>query len=334
MGDASRFVVAGAGSIGCFVGGLLAGAGRTVTLLARPRVIADVEAHGLHVTSLDGVDCRVAASAIGATRDPAALAKADCVLLAVKSTDTAAMADLIAQHAPSTATVISLQNGVDNVPLLRERLAGRKVLAGMVAFHVVAMGEGRYHRATSGEIVLEQDAAGTAGKLDVPGLKVTSSANMVGVQWGKLLLNLNNAINALSGLPLRDQLSQRAWRAILAEQIVEALAVTRAAGIAPVTSPLPPPMLPFILRLPDGLFKILAARMLKIDPQARSSMWEDLHLRRRTEINHLQGVIVTLAAQHGLAVPLTRRIAGLIRTAEEAKRGSPGLAAAEIASTR
>jgi 2-dehydropantoate 2-reductase len=334
VGDASRFVVAGAGSIGCFVGGLLAGAGCGVTLLARPRVIADVEAHGLHVTSLDGVDCRVPPSAIRATEDPAVLAQADCVLVAVKSTDTAAMADLIAQHAPPTATVVSLQNGVDNVPLLRERLPGRKVLAGMIAFNVVAMGEGRYHRATSGEIVLEQDAAGTAGKLAVPGLKVISSSNMLGVQWGKLLLNLNNAINALSGLPLRDQLSQRAWRAILAEQIVEALAVTKAAGIAPVTSPLSPPLLPFVLRLPDGLFKILAARMLKIDPQARSSMWEDLHLRRRTEIDHLQGAIIALAAQHRLAVPLTRRIADLVKTAEEAKRGSPGLAAAEVASTR
>lgn len=334
MGDATRFVVAGAGSIGCFVGGLLAGAGCAVTLLARPRVIADVEAHGLHLTSLDGVDCRVPPSAIRATKDPTSLAQADYVLVAVKSTDTAAMADLIAQHAPGTATVISLQNGVDNVPLLRERLPGHKVLAGMVAFNVVAMGEGRYHRATSGEIVLEQDAAGTAGKLGVPGLKVTSSANMVGVQWGKLLLNLNNAINALSGRPLRDQLSQSAWRTILAEQIVEALAVMRAAGIAPVTSPLPPPLLPFVLRLPDGLFKVLAGRMLKIDPQARSSMWEDLHLRRRTEIDHLQGAIIALAAQYRLAVPLTRRIAGLVKTAEDAKQGSPELAAAEVASPR
>ena len=62
------------------------------------------------------------------------------ILVAVKSTDTAAMADLIARHAPLDATIVSLQNGVDNVPLLRERLSDRKVLAGMVAFNVVTMG--------------------------------------------------------------------------------------------------------------------------------------------------------------------------------------------------
>ena len=334
VNEASPIVVAGAGSIGCFVGGLLAGAGHSVTLLARPRVIADVTTHGLHVTSLDGVDCRVTPSAIHATEDPAAMAQAGTILVAVKSTDTAAMAELIARHAPDDAIVVSLQNGVDNVPLLRAKLPGRKVLAGMVAFNVVAMGEGHFHRATSGEIVLEQDAANTAARLSVPGLKVTPSSNMVGVQWGKLLLNLNNAINALSGLPLREQLSRRAWRAILAEQIVEALLVTKAAGIVPVTSPLPPPLLPFVLRLPDGLFRILAARMLKIDPQARSSMWEDLHLRRRTEIDHLQGAIIALAAKHAQAVPLTRRIANLVKSAEEAKQGSPGLNPAEIVSSR
>ncbi len=149
------------------------------------------------------------------------------------------MAELIARHAPPAATIISLQNGVDNVPLLRERLPNHKVLAGMVAFNVVAMGQGRFHRATSGEIVLEQDAANTAAKLTVPGLAIKSSANMPGVQWGKLLLNLNNAINALSDLPLREELSQRAWRRILADQIAEALQATRAAGIAPETTPLP-----------------------------------------------------------------------------------------------
>ena len=35
--------------------------------------------------------------------------------------------------------------------------------------------------------------------------------------------------------------------------------------------------------------------MLAIDPQARSSMWEDLLRGRTTEIDHLQGAILALA---------------------------------------
>jgi 2-dehydropantoate 2-reductase len=334
VNDAAKgaIVVAGAGSIGCFVGGLLADAGRDVTLLARPRIIADIAARGLHLTSVEGLDRNVPASAIRATEDPAAMSRADWVLVAVKSTDTAAMADLIARHVPPQAVIVSLQNGVDNVPLLRERLPNHQVLAGMVAFNAVSMGEGRFHRATSGEIVLEQDAADTAGKLAVPGLVVKSSSNMPGVQWGKLLLNLNNAINALSNLPLRDQLSQRPWRAILADQMAEALAAMKAADISPVTPPLPASFLPFVLRLPDSVFRVVAGRMLKIDPQARSSMWEDLQLGRRTEIDHLQGAIIRLAARYGQSAPLSERITVLVRSAEAAKRGSPGLQPGQIAS--
>jgi 2-dehydropantoate 2-reductase len=233
MNDAANaaIVVAGAGSIGCFVGGLLADAGRDVTLLARPRIIADIAAHGLHLTSVEGLDRTVAAAAIRATEDAAVMAHATHILIAVKSTDTAAMADLIARHASPAATIVSLQNGVGNVPVLRERLPNHKVLAGMVGFNAVSLGQARYHRATSGDIVLERDAADTAAKFAVPGLEVSSSDNMPGVQWGKLLLNLNNAINALSDLPLRDQLSQRPWRAILAAQMAEGLAAMRATAM-------------------------------------------------------------------------------------------------------
>ena len=47
MSDGPRIVVAGAGAIGCFIGGLLAGAGHSVTLLARPRIQAEIRTHGL-----------------------------------------------------------------------------------------------------------------------------------------------------------------------------------------------------------------------------------------------------------------------------------------------
>ena len=52
--------IAGAGSIGCFVGGMLAAGGKRVTLLARPRVIAEIEANGLRLTSFDGSEQRLA----------------------------------------------------------------------------------------------------------------------------------------------------------------------------------------------------------------------------------------------------------------------------------
>lgn len=326
-------VVAGAGSIGCFVGGMCAAAGRRVALLARPRVIQQIEGNGLRLTSFEGSERHVAPNQLTLSDDPAVFTDAGVVLVTVKSADTPEIAEAIAQHAPPDAVVVSLQNGVGNAAVLRQRLPGRIVLAAMVPFNVIAAGEGRFHRATSGDIAIEADDAGTAGRLSVPGLTMRPSADIAGVQWGKLLVNLNNAINALSGLPLRRQLAQRPWRLLFADQIAEGLAAIRAEGIRPVSStPIPAGWMPHLLRLPDAVFEMVLGRAMKIDPQARSSMWEDLQRGRRTEIDYLQGVITEIADRRGLQVPLSRRIVALIKRAEAAGRGSPALTPDQVRS--
>src|SRR3990170_1944593 len=323
--------IAGAGSIGCFVGGMLAAVGRRVVLLGRPRVIAEIEAGGLRLTSFEGLDRTIAAKQLVLSDNPSLFGDVGVVLVTVKSTDTAGMADIIAQHASPDAVIVSLQNGVGNASVLRARLPGRRVLAGMVPFNVIAPGEGRFHRATSGDIVIEQDDVGTADQLSVAGLKMRASANIAGVQWGKLLVNLNNAINALADLPLRRQLAQRAWRLLFAEQMAEGLAAIKAEGITPVSStPVPANWTPHLLRLPDALFGLVLGRTMKIDPEARSSMWEDLQRGRRTEIDYLQGVITEIADRHGLEVPLSRRIVALIKRAEANGKGSPALTPDQI----
>jgi 2-dehydropantoate 2-reductase len=331
MAEDRPIVVAGAGSIGCFVGGVSASAGRRVSLLARPRVIAEIERFGLTLTSLEGSTWHVASQQLKLSDDPAVLAEASAVLVTVKSADTAEVADAIARYAPPDAVIVSLQNGIANVPVLRERLPGRTVLAAMVPFNVIAAGEGRFRRATSGDIVIERDHADTAARLSVLGLAIRPTDNIAGVQWGKLLVNLNNAINALSGLPLREQLARHDWRALFADQIAEGVMAVRAEGIHPVSpTPVPLSWTPHLLRLPDALFAIALAPAMRIDPQARSSMWEDLERRRRTEVDYLQGVITEIADRRGLKTPLSRRIVALIRDAEAAGQGSPRLTVEQI----
>jgi 2-dehydropantoate 2-reductase len=323
--------IAGAGSIGCFVGGMCAAGGRKVALLARPRVIQEIEQNGLRLASFEGFEQTIPADRLTLSDDPKIFGDVGVVLVTVKSADTAEIAERIAQYAPPEAVIVSLQNGVGNVAVLRAGLPGRRVLAGMVPFNVVSQGEGRFHRATSGDIVIERDEAGTADRLSVPGLKMRATGNIDGVQWGKLLVNLNNALNALGGVPLRQQLAQRAWRALFADQMAEGLAAIRAAGIRPVSStPIPAGWMPSLLRLPDAIFEAVLGRTLKIDPQARSSMWEDLQRGRRTEIDYLQGVIVEIADRHGLPAPLSRRILALIKSAEATGQRSPGLTPEQI----
>ena len=51
-----NIAIAGAGSIGCFVGGLLHHSGHKVSFLARERMKSRLEKDGINLTSFDGVE--------------------------------------------------------------------------------------------------------------------------------------------------------------------------------------------------------------------------------------------------------------------------------------
>jgi 2-dehydropantoate 2-reductase len=337
----TAITVAGAGSVGCYVGALLAASGRKVTLLSRAPLAEAIASHGIRVSDLEGRDTTLPPTALTATADAsAALQSAKIVLVTVKSRDTETVAQLIKAYTAKDTVVVSLQNGVDNAHVLRRVLGPkRRVLAAMVPFNVVqnheSDGAPRFHRATSGVIRIQTGVDGLRKLLNVKGARVAEHPDIDAVMWGKLLVNLNNALNALSDLPLHQQLRDRRWRLLMSRQMREGLAVLRAAGVRPApVEGVPPRLMAFALRLPDALFRLAARGMLAVDKNARSSMWDDLRRGRQTEIDHLQGEIVRLAAGHGIPAPLNRRVLELIKEAEEAQNGSPALSPEAISAAR
>ncbi len=308
-----KIVIAGAGSIGCYCGALLAAAGHGVTLLGRARVLDPIRGQGLTATDFSNLHCQIPAQQLTLSEDPTCLHSAELVIVTVKSGATAEMAALIAEYAPVAAPILSWQNGLENARTLRAALPRRDVRAGMVPFNVVPASAATYHRATSGEILIEQGPKSLAAHLSTPDLPVTESDRIEAVQWGKLVINLNNALNALSGLTLQNQLLDRNWRHLMADQMAEALRVLKAAEIEVAsTTPLPAWMTPHVLRLPTPLFSRIAAKMLTIDPNARTSMAYDLTAGRPTEIDSLQGEIIRLGQQHAIPTPINSRVSQLI----------------------
>ena len=212
----------------------------------------------------------------------------------------------LARVLPAGTPLPSLQNGLDNAARAQAVAPQLRVVPGMVPFNVAELAPGHLHRGTQGVLAAQHDVASTPWLplFARAGLPLALHADLAPVQWGKLLLNLNNPVNALSRLPLRAELMQRDWRRCFAALMDEALAVLRAAGIEPArVAPVPPRWLPTLLRLPDAPFTRVAARMLRIDEKARSSMADDVALGRRTEIDALCGEVVRLARAHGLAAP-------------------------------
>ncbi len=312
----------GAGSIGCYVGGRLAKTCE-VTLIGRREAMDAIARHGVSLGSPGQPPETIPPGAITATTTVDGAHGADIVLVTVKSASTSgAGRDLAPVLAPG-AIVISLQNGLHNTTRLRAALESRMlsnpVLPGMVAFNVVQPAPATYLRATSGEIMIERHD-GTAAFLeaaDKAGMSMRARDDMREVQHAKLLMNLNNAINALSGLPLRDQLGQRDYRKVLALCQEEGLSVFAREGVAPARlGPIPPAATIRLLRCSDPVFKALAASSLKVEASARSSMADDLVLGRRTEIDELQGEVARLGDQHGIPTPACDRIVELVRKAE------------------
>lgn len=325
----------GAGSIGGYLGGRLMAAGSDVVLVGRPSLGGEIAAHGLTITDYLGYARTLAAGAVPYATQADALARCDFVLVTVKGPATEEAARELAPHLAQTAVVVSLQNGVRNADVLRRALPGRRVLAGMVPFNVVRRDHGGFHRGTSGELVVEATPDGVerplVGALVAAGVPALAATNLSGIQWGKLLLNLNNALNALAGVPLLEQIRDSGYRRVLAAAVAEALLLLRAAGIRPeVSLPLPLWALAPLLRMPSFVFTRVARRLMAIDPRARSSMWEDLERRRPTEIAQLNGEIVALARELRMRAPVNERIVALVGGAERRAEGSPRMSAAAL----
>lgn len=318
----ARICIYGAGSIGVYLGGRLLASGSDVAFVGRERMGALLRKHGVSLTHYSGQRWQAAPHQVDYATGAAAAASADLVLVTVKSAATAeAAAELAAVLRPGVP-VISFQNGVGNAGVLRAALPNHPVLAGMVPFNVVERGPGAFHQATAGELEVQRDPTLQPFLDDFSraGLPLAQHDEMLPVQWAKLLLNLNHAINALANRPLKEELGQRAYRQCLAMAQREALSLLGAAGIRPARlTPFPPHWIPRLLALPDAWFERLGRRMLTIDPLARSSMSDDLAAGRKTEIDWINGEVRRLADRLGRKAPVNARLCALVHEAEQAK---------------
>jgi len=327
-------LIMGAGAVGCYLGGLLQASGQSVVFVGRPKVIDALASHGLTLTDLDGCQNTIAArdlrffsdlsSALGNVGDQSSVKRPVLTLLCVKAGTTLAAAQLLESSLPAGSVVVSMQNGIGQAALAQSVAPSLCFLDGMVSFNIANLGEGRYHRGTAGFLAATDHPAlrPVAEAFKLQQLKLRLAADMRPIQWGKLLLNLNNPVNALSGLPLREELMQAGYRRCLAALQEEALQVLRAAAIEPaqLTAVTPQAFLR-VLRLPTFLFRLAARQALKIDAKARSSMADDLSAGRPTEIAWLCGEVQRLAQSLKLQAPLNARMQALVEAWPQ--RGAP-----------
>lgn len=293
----------GAGAVGSWFGGLLARAGHDVTLVARPTHVEAIAHDGLRLES-SAFDGRVA---LHAQADVAALRGVELLLLCVKATDTEAAAASLDPVLADGAAVLSLQNGVDNAARA-QRVLGRPVTPAVVYVAVEMAGPGHVRHHGRGELVLPDDGVcnALAPLLRAARIPVHPSANIVGAQWVKLIVNCAcNPLSAITQLPFGPLLQGAGIAEVMRDVVDECLAVAAAAGI----------------EVPGDPHEALRRTASQV--QQYASMAQDLMRGRRTEIDHLNGHVVRLGEQLGVPTPVNRTLQALVRLLE-ARAGTAG----------
>jgi 2-dehydropantoate 2-reductase len=293
-----KIAVMGAGAVGCYYGGMLARAGHDVTLIARPGHVQAVQSHGLRMeTQTFDESVRLHASA-----DASAVQGASVVLFCVKSTDTETAGALIQPHLAADALVLCLQNGVDNADRLRTVLAGTSVAAAVVYVATDMAGPGHVRHKGRGELVIEPSSTGNvvAQALVAAGVPTEISDNVRGALWLKLILNCAyNAVSAICQRPYGETVASAGITEVMRDVVNECLAVAQAEGV----------------QVPGDVHATVA-RLAPAMPSQSSSTAQDLARGKRTEIDHLNGLIVRRGEALGIATPANRVLWALVKLLE------------------
>jgi 2-dehydropantoate 2-reductase len=292
-----RIAVMGAGAVGCYYGGMLARAGHEVVLVGRAQHVEAVQRAGLRMQT-SAFDEHVP---MRASTTPDAVRGAALVLFAVKSPDTEAAGRALAPYLERDAAILTLQNGVDNAERLAATLE-REVISAAVYVAVEMAGPGHVRHHGRGELVIGRGSASDAiaRAFAAAGVPVEISDNVNGVLWAKLIVNCAyNALSAIAQLPYGKLVQGVEVPAVMRDVVEECLAVAGAAGVQ-----VPGDMPEAVRRIAQSM------------PGQFSSTAQDLARGRKSEIDHLNGVVVRKGAALGIATPANRVLLALVKLLE------------------
>src|SRR5207247_73855 len=249
-----------------------------------------------------------------ATAEMSAVRDCSLILFCVKANDTSATATQMAPIVRPDATVVCLQNGVDNADQVR---AAANVAAVPAAVYVaVSVPEsGRVRHLARGDLIIGPPSERTTHLADLfgrAGIPCRVSDNIEGELWLKLLRNCAlNAISAL-GQTRYGQIVQSDDAKKLMEQIVdEVLAVASAADV----------VLPGVDDRKSGMAAAMELATQMAD--AFSSTAQDLNRHQPTEIDALNGYISRRGAELRIPVPVNHALFTLVKLAEQTGVTSP-----------
>ena len=321
---ATRIGIIGAGAIGSIVGGMLTKAGHDVTLIEQwPEHVEAMKTVGLRLSGTCGEHV-VPVKALHIHEVQSLREPFDAVFISVKSYDTewaAAMA--VANLRTPDGVVVDFQNGINDERVAA--VAGRERTLGCVILIAAGMYEPghamRTDAGSSGFKIGEHDGRDTpraralADALSAVA-PTTVTTNLWGERWSKLAINcMANPIAGLSGFGTAEVRVEPGPRRLAVYLGAEVIAVGRARGfeVEPIWGIAAQRFVDAVAG--RGLDEVEAdiSRDAKSRSGGRPSLLQDVMRGRRTEIEYLNGYVVSEGRTMGVPTPINEAVVDLYR---------------------
>ncbi|OZG27563.1 2-dehydropantoate 2-reductase [Williamsia sp. 1138] len=305
----AKVAIVGCGAMGSVYAGLMQEAGHEVhgvTLWTDH--VAAVNAAGLRVYG-DSGDRTVRLASMSTTAD--AIGECDLVIIATKSFDAEAAAKSAAALIGPDTVVQTIQNGLGSPDVVANSIDPDQIAVGVVGgFGASIPTPGQAHH-NGREITRFGAYRGLSRERLEFGAQVWSSAgfkvalfdDIDQMVWEKLLINVAfSGSSFLTGLTIAQIINDpKAWR-VASACALEALDVANALGVT------------IDVGDPIEYIRTLGLRI----GDAKPSMRLDAELRRRAEVDAINGSIVRIGAETGVPTPVNSVVVDLAHAAESA----------------
>jgi len=315
-----RVLIYGGGAVGLGIASSLLRSGCSVDIIGRPGTVAALQRDGLVRTGIFG-RFGAASGTFGAYASMAELARGayEFVLVCTKSFDSAPAAQDLAGHGDRighAAQLVLFQNGWGNAEIFHaqfdpQRIYNARVITGF-----------RRHQPNEVEITVHADSI-HLGSLFSTDLSNTEklcrlireggipceTTDAIGKDlWAKMLYNCAlNPLGAVLKVPYGVLADHATTRELMNRIIEEVFEVMTAAGHRTHW-------------LSAGEFiRLFYERLVPDTASHRSSTLQDIAAGRRTEIDALNGAVLSLADKHRLAVPYNRAVYDLVKFVESTR---------------
>jgi 2-dehydropantoate 2-reductase len=317
-----QVVVYGAGAVGSLVGARLHEAGVNVRLIGRNSHVEAIRTNGLLVKGRNESHLvrLLATTILDGT--------ADIILFTVKSQDVqGACRDIAALH--SDATVVTMQNGVRSDSEAADILGRDRIVGCVLNISATYLEPGVVEQNTGALFQVGAPFAESAARVDAvlallsPAMKTEHVHDIARARWTKLMANLNNAIMTITGLPIGKALRHKGLARLSIATIREGVRTAQLGGFG-LDQSRRARTFRLMATVPMSLgYLMLGGRLAGNFPPESTygpSTLQSLKRGSSSELDYLNGEIVTLGERIGRPTPYNRGLLEAGRAVFETRR--------------